>query len=66
MIFDIIIPQVKTTLLEMGSYLFVNLMITISAVSFLATTENKPFSLMINQFEALMIIECSAVVSFIF
>lgn len=64
-IFDIIIPQVKTTLLEMGSYLFVNSMITISAVSFLATTENKPFSLMINQFEALMIIECSAVVSLI-
>lgn len=65
MIKDVILPQTKTTLLEMGSYFFVNSMITISAVSFLATINNKPFSLMINQFEALMTIECSAVVSLI-
>ncbi|GHU78143.1 hypothetical protein AGMMS49992_28020 [Clostridia bacterium] len=60
---DVLIPQTKSTLIEMVSYLFVNSMITISAISFLATTVNKPFSLMINQFEQLMIIECSAVVS---
>lgn len=64
-IVDIIIPQVKTTLIEMGSYFFVNSMITISAVSFLSTTANKQFSLMINQFEALMLLECSAVVSLV-
>ena len=34
-------------------------MITISAVSFLATTANKPFSLMINHSDALMLLECS-------
>lgn len=38
-------------------------MMTISAVSFLANTSNKPVSLMINQFEAQMQLECAAVVS---
>ena len=36
---------------------------TISAVSFLATTANKPVALMINQFEAQMQLEYAAVVS---
>lgn len=60
---DVIIPQCKFTMLEMFSYFFVNCMMTISAVSFLATTANKPISLMINQFEAQMQLECAAVVS---
>lgn len=63
MIRDVLIPQCKYTLLEMFSYFFVNCMMTISAVSFLATTANKPVSLMINQFEAQMQVECAAVVS---
>ncbi len=60
---DVLIPQCKYTLLEMFSYFFVNCMMTISAVSFLATTRTKPISLMINQFEAQMQLECAAVVS---
>lgn len=60
---DVLIPQCKYTLFEMFSYFFVNCMMTISAVSFLATTRNKPVSLMINQFEAQMQLECAAVVS---
>ncbi len=60
---DIFLPQCKFTLMEMFSYFFVNCMMTISAVSFLATTANKPLSLMINQFEAQMQLECAAVVS---
>lgn len=60
---DVIIPQSKTTLLEMGSYFFVNSMITISAVSFLATVSIKPISLLINQFEAQMQMSCAAVVT---
>lgn len=60
---DVLIPQCKYTLLEMFSYFFVNCMMTISAVSFLSTTRNKPISLMINQFEAQMQLECAAVVS---
>lgn len=60
---DVLIPQCRYTLLEMFSYFFVNCMMTISAVSFLATTRNKPVSLMINQFEAQMQLECAAVIS---
>ena len=63
MIKDVYVPQCKGTLIEMFSYFFVNCMMTISAVSFLAGTSNKPVSLMINQFEAQMQLECAAVVS---
>lgn len=63
MIRDVFIPLCSKTLLEMFSYFFVNCMMTISAVSFLATTANKPVALMINQFEAQMQLECAAVVS---
>lgn len=60
---DVLIPQCKGTIFEMFSYFFVNCMMTISAVSFLASTKNKPISLMINQFEAQAQIEYAAVVS---
>lgn len=63
MIWDVLIPQCRNTLTEMFAYFFVNCMMTISAVSFLATTTNKPISLMINQFEAQMQLECAAIVS---
>ena len=63
MIKDVFVPQCKGTLIEMFSYFFVNSMMTISAVSFLANTSNKPIALMINQFEAQMQLECAAVVS---
>ncbi len=63
MIRDVFVPQCRATLMEMFSYFFVNCMMTIFAVSFLATTANKPVSLMINQFEAQMQLECAAVVS---
>ena len=46
-------------------YFFVNSMMTISAVSFLATMDNKPVSLMITQFEGQMQLECAALVSVI-
>ena len=60
---DVLIPQMKSTILEMFSYFFVNSMMTISAVSFLATAQNKPLSLMINLFQAQMIVEGAAFVS---
>ncbi len=63
MIKDIFIPQSMATIFEMSSYFFVNCMMTISAVSFLATMSNKPIALMINQFEAQMQLECAAIVS---
>ena len=64
-VLDVIIPQCKTTIIEMGSYFFVNSMITISAVSFLANVSTKPISLMIGQFEAQNNYECAAVISLI-
>ena len=60
---DVFIPMCKNTIFEMLSYFFVNCMITISAVSFLANTANKPAALMINQFEAQSQLESAAVVS---
>ncbi len=60
---DVLIPQCKGTIVEMFSYFFVNCMMTISAVSFLANTNNKPISLMLNQFEGQTQLECAAVVS---
>ena len=62
-IFNVILPQSKYTLIEMFSYFFVNCMMTISAVSFLATPSNKPISLLINQFETYNMMECAAVVA---
>ena len=38
-------------------------MITISAVSFLSNLDNTPIAMMIPQFEAQMLLECSAFVS---
>ena len=62
-IFNVIIPQSKYTLIEMFSYFFVNSMMTISAVSFLANYSNKPISLLINHFESHNMLECAAVVA---
>jgi len=47
----VFLPQSLGTMVEMFSYLFVNSMMTISAVAFLANTSNKPISLMITQYE---------------
>ena len=63
MIRDVFIPQCKGTLVEMFSYFFVNCMVTISAVSFLAKVSNRPISLLINQLEQRGQFECIAVVS---
>lgn len=60
---DVLLPRCAKTIREMVSYYFVNCMMTISAVSFLANTANKPIALMINQFEAQAQMEAAAVVS---
>ena len=62
---DVILPQARGTILEMMSYFFVNCMMTISAVSFLANVSDKPIALMITQFEGQMQLECAAFVSLI-
>lgn len=60
---DVVLPQSAPTVLEMMSYFFVNSMMTISAVSFLANVSDKPIALMITQFEGQMQLECAAFVS---
>jgi len=50
MLKDVFVPQNISTLAEMFSYLFVNSMMTISAVSFLASIDTRPVSLLIPQF----------------
>ena len=65
LLLDVFIPQMRGTIVEMFCYFFVNSMMTISAVSFLATALNKPISLMINLFQAQMIIEGAAFVSLV-
>lgn len=62
---DVLIPQSAGTIIEMMSYFFINSMMTISAVSFLATVANKPVALMITQFEGQMQLECAAFVSLV-
>ncbi len=47
----VFLPQSFGTIAEMFSYLFVNSMMTISAVAFLATSETRPISLMIKELE---------------
>ncbi len=64
-VLDVVIPQCKATIIEMASYYFVNSMITISAVSFLANYSTKPISLMIEQFQAQNNYERAAIISLI-
>lgn len=65
MIFNVIIPKVLPTLLEMFVYFFVNSMMTISAISFLAPPAPQSLALRINRFESQLLMECAAFVSLI-
>lgn len=65
MLKDVYLPSTKDTLIEVFSYLFVNCMVTISAVSFLANFKNLPIALLIPQFDAQSLIEATAFVSII-
>lgn len=62
---DVLLPQSAGTIIEMLGYFFINSMMTISAVSFLATVATKPVALMITQFEGQTQLECAAFVSLI-
>lgn len=62
---DVILPQSSATLIEMFSYFFVNSMMTISAVSFLANAQTKPISLIIEQFNAQGNYEVAAVIAIV-
>lgn len=63
MLKDVYIPCTQATMVEMFSYMFVNSMVTISAVSFLANFRNMPLSLLIPQFDSQSLIEATAFIS---
>lgn len=65
MLFDVYIPCTKETMVEMFSYIFVNAMVTISAVSFLANFKNMPLALLIPQFDSQSLIEATAFISIV-
>lgn len=65
MLLDVYVPCTLETMVEMFNYLFVNSMVTISAVSFLANFKNMPLALMIPQFDAQSLIEATAFISII-
>lgn len=62
---DVIIPCTKKTIMEMLVYFFVNSMITISAITFLFNTQTMPLSLLVNTYEASMMLGEAAIVSLI-
>ncbi len=63
MLFRVFVPCTMSTIVEMYSYYFVNAMITISAVSFLANFRTMPLSLLIPQLESQSFVEGTALVS---
>ena len=61
----VLIPSSVSTLAEMFSYLFLNSMITISAVAFLCTYDNQPLSILITTYEKNSNYEMQSVISLI-
>ena len=61
--FNVMIPNTIGTILQMFSYLFINSMITISAVSFLCTYATQPLSVSITTYENQSIWEMESVIS---
>ena len=65
MVLDVFLPQTMGTVVEMASYFFVNCMVTISAVAFLANVSHMPLALLISDFSTQMLVECAALVSIV-
>lgn len=65
MILDVLLPQTRETVVEMAGYYFVNCMVTISAVAFLANVSHMPLALLISDFDTQMLVECAALVSIV-
>ena len=61
--FKVMIPNTIGTIMQMFTYLFINSMITISAVSFLATDMTRPLAVAINTYEKRSVWEMESVIS---
>ncbi len=62
---NVMLPQCRETILDMLSFFFVNAMVTISAVVFLANASNRPLSLLVTQYSDQLNLERAAVLSFL-
>lgn len=63
--FNVLMPITKNTILEMFAYMFVNSMMTISAVAFLYNSSTMPIQLLINRYENSLMLEETAIISLI-
>ena len=61
---DVMLPQCRDTVLDMLSFFFVNSMVTISAVVFLARASTRPLSLLVTQYHDQMNLADAASLSF--
>lgn len=62
---DVMLPPCRDALLDMVSFFFVNSMVTISAVVFLASAATRPLSLLVTQYSDQLDLEAAAVLSFL-
>ncbi len=62
---DVMLPCCRDALLDMVSFFFVNSMVTISAVVFLASAATRPLSLLVTQYSDQLDLEAAAVLSFL-
>ncbi len=62
---DVMLPRIRGEILDMLSFFFMNGMVTISAVVFLAKAQNRPLSLLITQYNDQLNLEGAAVLSFL-
>ena len=62
---EVMLPQCRDAVLDMLSFFFVNSMVTISAVVFLATASTRPLSLLVTQYNDQMNLAGAATLSFV-
>ena len=65
MLLDVYLPCTRKTVVEMFSYIFVNCMVTISAVSFLANFRDMPLALLIPRFDSQSLVEATALIALV-
>ena len=65
MLRDVYLPCTQKTIIEMFSYIFVNCMVTISAVSFLANFKDMPLALLIPRFDSQSLVEATAFIALV-
>ena len=65
LVLSVLLPACASSLRRLGAYFFINNMVTISAVSFLASSSTRPLSLLITQYADQLNLEGAAALSFV-